>query len=60
MPYWNRLGTRLTKSRPCGPQKKGMLRTEREREKCGRCNIPRWVHELKEGLVPDHPFVEKM
>ena len=31
--------------------------TERQREKCVRCNLTRWEHE-RDGLVPDHDFVQ--
>ncbi len=33
--------------------------SERERETCFRCHATRWEHEKKQGLVPDHLFVER-
>jgi len=32
--------------------------SERDREKCARCQVERHIHEMTHGLVPDHKFVE--
>jgi len=32
--------------------------SERDREVCARCTQPRWIHERRNGFVPDHKFEE--